>query len=102
MKSKPIYLKHKQHFKIYVMIQKRFCFKMVQSIVTYEANSTYRDLQSHVLFSRAGMISQQPIQYILDTDFADTIGIRYDTHAHDLRFPKSRIMSFNNKINSLG
>ena len=73
------------------MIQKRFCLKIVQSIVTYEANSTYRDLQSHVLFSRAGMISQQPIQYILDTDFADTIGIRYDTHAHDLKFQNQKL-----------
>jgi len=29
---------------------------------------------------------QQPIPYVLDTDLADTIRIRYDTHEHDFRF----------------
>jgi len=28
----------------------------------------------------------QPYQYVFDTDLADTIRIRYDTHVHDLRF----------------
>jgi len=27
-----------------------------------------------------------PIRYVFDTDLADMIRIRYDTHVHDLRF----------------
>jgi len=33
-----------------------------------------------------GQYGKQPIQYVFDTDLADTIRIRYDTHVHDLRF----------------
>jgi len=33
-----------------------------------------------------GLYGQQPIRYVFDTDFADTICIRYDTHLHKLRF----------------
>jgi len=33
-----------------------------------------------------GRYGQQPIPYILDTDLADTIHIRYDTDVHYLRF----------------
>jgi len=33
-----------------------------------------------------GRYGQQPYRYVFDTDLADTIHIRYDTHVHDLRF----------------
>ena len=40
------------------------------------------------VFWRLGLerYGQQLIRYVCDTDFADTKCIRYDTHAHDLRF----------------
>jgi len=33
-----------------------------------------------------GRYGQQLYRYVFDTDLADTIRIRYDTHAHYLRF----------------
>ena len=33
-----------------------------------------------------GRYGHQPYRYVFDTDLADTIRIRYDTHVYDLRF----------------
>jgi len=33
-----------------------------------------------------GRYGHQPYRYVFDTDLADTIRIRYDTHVNDLRF----------------
>ena len=36
-----------------------------------------------VYFVGLGRYGQQPIRYVFDTDLADTIRIRYDTHVHN-------------------
>jgi len=33
-----------------------------------------------------GRYGHQPYRYVFDTDLADTIRIRYDTHVYDLSF----------------
>ena len=61
-------------------------------------NLTYKYLMMlHLGLVRYG---QQPIQYVFDTDLADTILIPHDTHVHDLRF-QNQEFCFNNKANVL-
>jgi len=52
-----------------------------------------------------GRYGQQPIRYVFDTDFADTIRIRYDTRVHHFniaKVSKSIILDFNIKVNVWG
>jgi len=61
----------------------------------------YEDNLEGVALLGLGRYGQQPIRYVFDTDLADTIRIRYDTHVHDYRF-QSQEFCFNNKANVLG
>jgi len=43
------------------------------------------------------VISAGTIRSTFDTDLADTIRIRYDTHVHDLTFQNQEFLDFNKK-----
>jgi len=38
------------------------------------------------ILTELGPYDQQPIRYVFGTDLADSIRIRYNKHAHDLKF----------------
>jgi len=72
--------------KLFCMENKKYC--------GWVYLATYRQFQLLIRnknvsnFYRIGLgrYSQQPIRYVFDTDLADTIRIRCDTHVHALRF----------------